>query len=493
MREEGFILLLIVLSLFTDLTEASIKVNDGESIQNAIDTALPGDTIFVSTGKYIENLIINKSIHLIGDGKSFTFLYGSITIIANDVEIKGFTIQNSSIGIKIINCNNITIHENTFRYLNQGLIVENNSSIIRIFHNNFIDNLVNALDKSNNKTFWDYNGEGNYWSDYNGTDADGDGIGDIPYMISTSMDHYPLMRPVTIVPIADFTFNPILPTTSDIIQFLDNSSDPDGFIIGYSWSFGDGNTSNERNPMHKYADDGLYNVTLKVIDDYNVSTIIVKQILVLNLPPHASFTYTPINPTDIDTVIFNDTSFDTDGVIVSRNWFVNDTPISNESLFTYAFPDDGVYTVTMIVYDDDGANSSYSKSITVRNVPPIPSFTYSSSNVTVYEGANVRFHDTSTDPDGNITSWYWSFSDDGSTSNERNPSHIFKEKGVYKVTLTVMDDDGIKETFSKKVTVFGAVEDTKFFTGLSIFDIIFIVFIIIMVFMVIILTRKYGR
>ncbi len=70
------------------------------SIQQAIDAASSGDTIFVYRGTYYENIDINKSIILIGDLNHTTIIDGNgaeivINIVANDVKIQGFLVRNS--------------------------------------------------------------------------------------------------------------------------------------------------------------------------------------------------------------------------------------------------------------------------------------------------------------------------------------------------------------------------------------------------------------
>jgi PKD repeat protein len=49
--------------------------------------------------------------------------------------------------------------------------------------------------------------------------------------------------------------------------FGQNSSDPDGSIVSYSWNFGDGNTSSQTNPSHTYNNVGNYTATLNVTDN----------------------------------------------------------------------------------------------------------------------------------------------------------------------------------------------------------------------------------
>ena len=57
-------------------------------------------------------------------------------------------------------------------------------------------------------------------------------------------------------------------TTSDLmVDFSDQSTDPDGSIVSWSWDFGDGVTSPDQSPVHTYAAGGTYSVTLTVTDD----------------------------------------------------------------------------------------------------------------------------------------------------------------------------------------------------------------------------------
>lgn len=82
-------------------------------------------------------------------------------------------------------------------------------------------------------------------------------------------------------PTADFTYSPDRPTTWDTVQLADQSSDSDGTIVAWSWVFGDGGSSSERNPLHRHGLPGTYPVTLEVTDDDGLSDSTAREITVL--------------------------------------------------------------------------------------------------------------------------------------------------------------------------------------------------------------------
>ena len=68
-------------------------------IQDAIENATNGDTIFVFNGFYSGNILIDKSVSLIGENNDLTVIYGgkhNIWIFADGVYIKGFNLTESS-------------------------------------------------------------------------------------------------------------------------------------------------------------------------------------------------------------------------------------------------------------------------------------------------------------------------------------------------------------------------------------------------------------
>jgi PKD repeat protein len=167
-----------------------------------------------------------------------------------------------------------------------------------------------------------------------------------------------------LLPIADFTFTPINPTTNDLIQFTDNSVDLDGTITNWSWNFGDGNTSNMQNPSYSYQNKGFYSVILTVTDNDGYTDTKVKYFYVRKYGPNAAFLYTPSNPIKNELIQFIDESYDTSGGSIS-SWYW-DFGDSNTSLLqnpTHSYSINGSYQVNLTVTNNTNTIDYFSKSL----------------------------------------------------------------------------------------------------------------------------------
>lgn len=92
---------------------------------------------------------------------------------------------------------------------------------------------------------------------------------------------------------------------------------------------------------------------------------------------------------------------------------------------------------------------------TVYNTAARASFAVSDAGDGYEIGKPITFSDTSTPEQGSsIVSWLWSFGDESnSTSTEQNPSFTYTKEGVYTVTMSIVDNHGLKATSSQSITV----------------------------------------
>ena len=135
------------------------------------------------------------------------------------------------------------------------------------------------------------------------------------------------------------------------------SSDPDGSIAQYLWSFGDGATATGPLAAHVYSN-GSYTATLQVIDDQGATASTSILIGVNNLPPIATLSVTPASGVPPLSALFSSAgSVDPDGTIQNYTWSFGDGTGAFGPQVTHTYVAPGLYFIFLTVTDDGGATS----------------------------------------------------------------------------------------------------------------------------------------
>lgn len=250
------------------------------------------------------------------------------------------------------------------------------------------------------------------------------------------------------LPIADF--NAANVCLGDSMAFTDVSSVNTGNIVSWSWDFGDGSPINtDQNPVHLFADTGIYQVTLSVVTDSGCSNANagVFPVEVYKLPV-ADFGFT--NVCFGDTMFFQDSSTTLSGTVNLWHWNFGDGDTAITANTQHLFLQDTLFEVKLAVQSDLGCRDTVSQWINNYQLP-VPAFT--ANNACAFD--TVFYTDQSATPNGSpLTTWRWDFENNGvfddSTATVQDTNSIF---GTYSVLLQVTDSLGCMDTASQPVVV----------------------------------------
>ncbi|MBE0634820.1 PKD domain-containing protein [Candidatus Bipolaricaulota bacterium] len=196
------------------------------------------------------------------------------------------------------------------------------------------------------------------------------------------------------------------------------------------------------------------------------ATILVMALLAVSLSgsietvgPLARFTATPsFDYPPLETVFDASASSSPDGAIVSYEWDFGDGQTGVGAVVSHTFTDKGVYEVTLVVTDSAGKTGARIEIVEALNRIPTAQFDTSSYYIGATQPLRLDASDSS-DPDGEIVQYLWSFGD-GSTDEGMVVEHAFPYSPsgggwTATVTLTVIDENGGIGTTKRPVTIVG--------------------------------------
>ncbi len=225
---------------------------------------------------------------------------------------------------------------------------------------------------------------------------------------------------VTIPPVPDFSANVTEGTFPLSVQFTDESQ----YAESVEWSFGDGSSSIDLNPVHTYSEAGLYTVSLTATGNGTSVTKTIDRYINVAIPPVPAFSANITEGLYPLTVQFTDES----QYAETLKWNFGDGDSSNELNPIHTYSAAGLYSVSLTATGNETSVTKTVKNYVNVTLLPIPDF--GASVTTGPYPLTVQFMDNSSYAE----SVEWDFGDGGG-SNERNPVHIYEERGLYTVTL----------------------------------------------------------
>lgn len=208
----------------------------------------------------------------------------------------------------------------------------------------------------------------------------------------------------------------------------------------FQWDFGDGTGSSSRDPgNHVFSGYGIFDITLKAYSAQCLDSM-TSQIQILPPPPVVAFSPDTSGCPPLVIPFINSSLY-----AESYAWDFDDGSVSSEANPTHTFLESGEYHVTLTATGLSG-NAQSEENVLVHELPQASFEPASTEPGTTSEEFSFLNHSV------NAVSYLWDFGD-GSSSQEENPSHVYRASGTFTVTLYATSIEGCLDTLVRESLV----------------------------------------
>ncbi|MEM6272030.1 MAG: PKD domain-containing protein [Bacteroidota bacterium] len=239
-------------------------------------------------------------------------------------------------------------------------------------------------------------------------------------------------------PDVNFGADTLIGCDSLLVNFSD-STIATAPITGWTWDFGDGNTSNQQNPTHFYTTTGTFTVSLTVTDIDGCTRTFTRNNYIFINSVNAGFTVDDTLSCAGGTFNFTNNST---GVGLNYLWDFGDGNTSTATNPSHTYTANGSYTVSLFVFDNNNLCRDTIIDSNLIDIQDIIANFGAAPTTASCPPLLVNFTDSSS---FDIVSWQWDFGD-GTGSTLQNPGHVYTQAGSYDVTLIVTNNDGCIDT-----------------------------------------------
>lgn len=232
------------------------------------------------------------------------------------------------------------------------------------------------------------------------------------------------------------------------------SSDADGAVNAFEWSFGDGNTRSGEDPVHSFARAGTYTVTLTITGDAQGQCSPLDRdsavVEVIQAPSQQIATESRAAagvPLSLSAQIVDLAG----ATVIGHSWDLGDGATAQGETISHSFAEPGVYSVTLTT-TLEGVDADCGSLVTVKKITvnEAPSAVVEAPDAVAARAEVVFDASGSTDTDGAIIDYLWDFGD-GGTARGVFATHRYTAPGRYDVTLSVRDEAGVANSRAQTV------------------------------------------